>query len=277
MKWLTALFSKDKPLQEEAFDSSNSKELAIEVEAESLREKALMTEAQKNNKHYLPPQANDYEEEICAYFASLFPGREEKVFHEILSHSFHIDIHVLYPSETEPFYVLYSSGMSTLPMTLPEALLPEYKELERAELMMFLPYDWNFGEEGTLSTNLPAEVFWPIAAMTYMARLPHEHKNFISYGLTLPNGEDYEPFAKNTKLCGLGLVSFDGNLGELTTTDGTKIQIYTLIPLHKEELLYRQEEDMEALMDRILIETNGSFIVDINRAPAIANWELHQK
>ncbi len=265
MNWLKSLFSKG---------ASPVTPLPPEVEQETLREQALLVEARKQDANWSDPVINDYEEEINEYFKVLFPHRETKVFHEILSHSFHVDIHVLYPTEEEPFYVLHTSGMSTLPMTLPPDLLQDYGYLNRAELMMFLPASWNFGAEDTLSSHLPPEVFWPISTMAYMARLPHEHKSWIGYGLTLPNGEHYEPFASNTKLCGIALVGFDGNLGELTTKEGTRIQIYTLIALHKEELLFKEEHDIDTLMERILQETKGSFILDIHRNSAISPKEI---
>ncbi|MFQ8729789.1 MAG: suppressor of fused domain protein [Enterocloster bolteae] len=63
-----------------------------------------------------------YAEEINAHFQGLFPNREEFVFHELLSDLVHIDVNIMRPDETHPYYVMYTTGMSDMPMTLPEEI-----------------------------------------------------------------------------------------------------------------------------------------------------------
>ena len=59
-------------------------------------------------------------EDICRYFATLFPDREEMVYPEEVTDSVSVDVHIMMPNENQNFYVVYTVGMSDLPMTLPD-------------------------------------------------------------------------------------------------------------------------------------------------------------
>ena len=97
-----------------------------------------------------PPEAYGvYAEEINAHFQGLFPNREEFVFHELLSDLVHIDVNIMRPDETHPYYVMYTTGMSDMPMTLPEEI-QDREDLRYGELYMFLPKEWNPGEAGQI-------------------------------------------------------------------------------------------------------------------------------
>ena len=88
-----------------------------------------------------PPTAyGTYAEEISAHFEELFPGRECFVFHEIISDLVHIDVNIMRPTEKQSFYVVYTTGMSDLPMTLPDEIA-DREELEYAEVFLLLPGD----------------------------------------------------------------------------------------------------------------------------------------
>lgn len=81
-----------------------------------------------------------YVEEIVTHFEAVFAGRDSSVFHEIISDTIHIDVNVMSPTEEEPFWVLYTNGMSDLPMTIPDEIQEQMEEVvDRAEVMMFLP------------------------------------------------------------------------------------------------------------------------------------------
>lgn len=70
-----------------------------------------------------PPQAyGEYAEEISGHFKALFPNREEFVYHELISDLVHIDVNIMRPTEERPYYVMYTTGMSDMPMTLPEEI-----------------------------------------------------------------------------------------------------------------------------------------------------------
>lgn len=108
----------------------------------------------KENEGWRPPEAYGvYAEEINAHFQGLFPNREEFVFHELLSDLVHIDVNIMRPDETHPYYVMYTTGMSDMPMTLPEEI-QDREDLRYGELYMFLPKEWNPGEAARSTATL---------------------------------------------------------------------------------------------------------------------------
>jgi len=198
---------------------------------------------------YAPPAPMEYVEEIVAHFETVFPGRTSSVFHEIISDTIHIDVNIMEPTEEEPFWVLYTNGMSDLPMTLPDEILAELDDqYDRAEVMMFLPASWELTEESVKDENN----YWPIRLMKQMARFPHQYNTWLGYGHTIPNYQDYEPYADGTGLNGVVLYQLNEEISVIPTKDGNKIHTYFLIPLYKEEMDYKLEHGMDALMDKLL-------------------------
>lgn len=65
-------------------------------------------------------------------------GKIKGVFHELVSPLVHLDVHYLEPSQDFPFYTLVTTGMSDLPMSVPEGL----QSMQYAELCMLLPSTW---------------------------------------------------------------------------------------------------------------------------------------
>ena len=96
---------------------------------------------------------------------------EEFVFHELLSDLVHIDVNIMRPDETHPYYVMYTTGMSDMPMTLPEEI-QDREDLRYGELYMFLPKEWNPGEAGQINSDIAQEEYWPIGLIKYLARFP---------------------------------------------------------------------------------------------------------
>ena len=86
----------------------------------------------------------------------------DSVFHEILSDLIHLDVLWVKASADRPYHLLITSGMSDLPMTVPEGC----EELRHAELFMALPADWNV--EGNSD-----EDYWPMRWLKQVGRLPH--------------------------------------------------------------------------------------------------------
>ena len=86
-----------------------------------------------------PATVTPYEREICEHMEALFPNRTTRVYREIDSEFLHVDVFVMKAPTKKDFHVIYTTGMSALPMKLPQEFLPQYKDLERAELLLFLP------------------------------------------------------------------------------------------------------------------------------------------
>lgn len=218
-------------------------------------------EEQETND-FTPPAQMEYTEEIVAHFDNVFPDRNSSVFHEIVSDLVHIDVNIMEPTEKEPFWVLYTTGMSDLPMTLPKEMQEQLEEkFDRAEVMMFLPASWELTEESVKDDNN----FWPIRLMKQMARFPHQYNTWLSFGHTLPNYQHYEPYAESTGLNGVVIYQLNERLSEIATKDGNKINVYFLIPVYKEEMEYKLEHGMDALMDQLLELGNDALVLNPNR------------
>jgi hypothetical protein len=162
------------------------------------------------------------------------------VYHEIASPDIHVDIALIEPTEQRNYYTLVTMGMGAHRMNVP----PELGELERAELLVCLPPDWKLDE-----TSLAEEKwYWPLRWLKILARLPGEQGTWLGWGHTVPAGE---PFAENTKLCGILLLypgAFDAGAAICKLPEG-QINFYQLIPLYQEEMDFKINNSTENLLD----------------------------
>lgn len=195
-----------------------------------------------------------YTEEIINHFDKVFPGRETNVFHELISDIIHIDVHFMEPTEEAPFRVVYTTGMSDLLMTLPPELEEEWGHLRRAELMLFLPESWPIDSDAFKEDRY----YWPVKLLKQLARFPHMYNTWLGYGHTIPNYAEYEPYAEDTGLNGVILSSLKDEISKFKAKDGTVINIYSLVPLYKEEMDYKLENGVDALFEKLSEEIEGS-------------------
>ena len=82
-------------------------------------------------------------------------GKIETVMHELASDLVHIDVHIVEPAAERDFYTLITSGMSDLPMTVPDSA----EAFRFAELMICLPADWDMPK--VYYTMTDEEHWWP--------------------------------------------------------------------------------------------------------------------
>ncbi len=193
-------------------------------------------------------------------------GKIESVFHEIISDLVHIDVHWVKPTEKFHFHSLVTSGMSDKPMTVPEGL----EEYKYAELCILLPGNWAI--DGTNYQTMEEAFkdeknYWPVRWLKTIARFPHEYDTWVGRGHTIPNGEDAEPFADNTKFgCMILLpsLSLGGNFYKLKINDEKVITFYCLYPLFKEEMELKLKKGSDALINKFE-KYRVTDIVDIER------------
>jgi hypothetical protein len=186
------------------------------------------------------------------------------VFHELVSDQVHLDVYVVAPSADFPFYTLVTSGMSDRPMTVPPEADPD-EAPPYAELCILLPSTWHIPGPGETFTNDNA--YWPISWLKLVARLPHEYHTWLGFGHTIPNGEAAEPFADDTELsCMLLLtaISLPEEFQTLPLNDAKTVQFYTLYPLYREEMELKMNQGVGALLDRFE-EYNISDVLDLTR------------
>ncbi len=193
-------------------------------------------------------------------------GKIDSVFHEIVSDIVHIDVHWVQPTDKFPFHTLVTSGMSDKPMNVPEGL----EQHKYAELCILLPANW--AVDGT-NYQLMEEAFkdernyWPVRWLKTIARFPHENDTWMSNGHTIPNGENADSYADNTKLGCMVLfpsLSLGKNFFELKIDEEKTIKFYCLYPLYKEEMEYKLKKGSDSLIDKFE-KFNVIDVVDINR------------
>ena len=188
-------------------------------------------------------------------------GPVEMVFHEIISDLVHVDIHWVKPTKKKPWHTLVTSGMSDLPMTVPDAC----SEFQYAELSVKLPPTWKVTQEAFQSENY----YWPVRLLKMLARLPHEFETWLGTGHTVPNGDPAEAYADNTQFsCALLLPPDPTTTPEdfhcLETDDARAIWFYSIVPLYERETTYKLNKGLEALVDRF-IANDVTDVIDINR------------
>lgn len=171
-------------------------------------------------------------------------GPIEMVFHEIVSDLVHVDVHWVKATAERPFHVLVTSGMSARPMTTPEG-----SDVARfAELMVLLPAEWRLTEDAWRDERW----YWPIRWLKTLARLPHEYRTWLGVGHTIPNGDPPSPFGPGTDLaCMLVMkaISLPMEAQTATLADGSELELFTLYPLHEDEMRFKLEEGLDALLD----------------------------
>lgn len=195
-------------------------------------------------------------------------GPVRGVYHELLSDKVHLDVHVVPPSADFPFYALITSGMSDRPMTVPpEASLHDAPPF--AELCILLPSTWNIpADPAEVATAFADEnVYWPIRWLKLLARLPHEYGSWLGFGHTIPNGENAAPFADNTELgCMLLLtaLSLPEEFQTLVVSPRKTVHFYTLYPIYREEMELKIAQGADALIDQFEAFDIGD-VLDLTR------------
>lgn len=184
---------------------------------------------------YTDEELEQYEKFIKEQF-----GDYKNIFHEIVSPDIHLDIIVAPPTKKNNYYKLITMGMGAYKMNVPREL--KKYQLERAELALFLPPDWD------IKSN-KEEYYWPIRQLKALARLPLQSNSWLGYGHTISSDSQNTPYAKNTQFCSMLLLNALNNNFEVVQMnfgDGKKINFYQLYPIYKEELMYIHQSGLDS-------------------------------
>ncbi len=186
-------------------------------------------------------------------------GTVESVFHEIVSDTVHVDVHHVKPTPTRPMHTLITSGMSDLPMKVPEDIDAPI----HLELMVTLPQSWRIDEQSFRDERW----YWPARQLKYLARFPHKYDTWLGWGHTVPNGDPAEPFAVNTKLSGVILlpsVVVPEAFHKLVIDENKTIAFFSVVPLYDEEMNLKLKKGTDPILARF--EKWGiNDIIDIER------------
>jgi hypothetical protein len=185
-------------------------------------------------------------------------GAVDSVFHETISDKVHIDVYWVKPSESIPYNILITSGMSDKPMNVPAGL----EGLRFAELCILLPPDWLLDTESFKDENN----YWPIRWLKQLARFPHEYDTFFCMEHSI-GGEENGPVSSNCSFCGFLFfvpMSLPEDFWHLKLENHEVIHFYCLIPLYKEEIEVKNNQGLDELLKRFK-QFGVTDIVDIYR------------
>lgn len=188
------------------------------------------------------------EEEQFDYYIKRNFGEYSKVYHELYSPDIHVDILVIPPSEKSNYYKLITMGMGAYKMNVPNPI--KGYGLERAELVAFLPPEWNLKIDDNIYS-------WVIKELKTLSRMPIIENSWIGFGHTFSNDEKSEiPFSETTKLTSsILLTAVTDNFNEyhvdLKLPNKGTINFYQFYPLYKEELEYIKTHGLEEFSNLI--------------------------
>ena len=189
-------------------------------------------------------------------------GKPTRVLRELLPTTPVVDIHIIPPSEDDPVYTLFTTGMSEHLMTLP----PEVALPKRAELILRLPESWPVTEEA-LTTLRTA---WPIHWMRTLARMPLRYNTWLAPSHTIPNGDPPRPLAEDTELCCMMTVPpicVDEDADVVVTPKGN-VMLISLLPLYEAEMRFKLERGADALISK-LVTAGVDDVIDPKRAAVV--------
>lgn len=202
-----------------------------------------------------------------------FLGPDPFVLAERVSVGIHLDVDVFVPTPQAPHLTLVTSGMSDLPMTVPEGLADA-----RMELLLALPADWpGLATDGPAGTG-PGGAFederhyWPIRLLKDLARLPHDHATFLGWGHSVPHGDPATPYAPGVPFDGAVVsppLGYPSELMRCPTSVGT-VSYMAVLPVTHEEMEFKLTADggADELLDR-LSSAGVTSLVDVDRPSVI--------
>ena len=198
-----------------------------------------MPQEKQEKIRYTPRQAAAVEEHINRFF-----GWAPMILHDSESAGPDIDIYIIPPDGDRDYYTLATKGMGAHRMNLPKELLQD--ELDRAELIICLPPDWDMSEEGLSQSRWN----WPIRLLRSTARLPYEEATWLGWGHSVgtSGGAVYD---ESVGYCGAVLFSCGAFYGadSCPLPGGGSVNFYQLIPLYPNEIEYKLEHGADNLLD----------------------------
>jgi Suppressor of fused protein (SUFU) len=195
---------------------------------------------------------------IDEHLERFFNDEDVTVFHEIISDMVHVDIYMIKATEDRDYNILLTSGLSSLPMNVPEGA----EGLAYAEIMALVPKDWKLSQ-GDFNNE---DNYWPIRQLKTLARFPHLYGTWIGEGHTIANGNPPQRMSPNCAFEGVILLPGVTLPEEFTfiETEDKVISILSMVPLYAEEMDFKLKKGSGALLDKFDKFDIGE-IIDVNR------------
>ena len=224
---------------------------------------ALSACAMAQDPHHPDLFDEAYTDAVIAHVEASFGVQIETVIHETASHTVHIDILPVPPSDERPYWTFITAGMGAKPMTMPEGFEDFYSH---AELAILLPADWMTEED--LRSALPSVGDRiPLADMRRLATYPHLADTWLGPGHTVKwEGYADDSPVKAYLIDHLEAVPIASVLIDMP--GGRRLNILTAIPIHQGERAFAIDRGSEALID-LLRAKESPLIWTTDRAPVV--------
>lgn len=199
-------------------------------------------------------------EEIVRHVAARIGPVEPLSIQEIVPGEVAVSIHLVPPAPGHGYLLLFTTGMSDLPLTVPAG-----REEDRyAELVLLLPGDWKVN----LDSLADPRTGWTIEWLRRAAHFFHEQRTWIGpgYGIMV-NGNPPQPIAEHLPFDSLLLFHPRTDTAQLRLADGRMIRFYTVYPLHPDERLLETHQGPAALLERLAPQASFP-IIDVHRPSA---------
>lgn len=217
---------------------------------------------EKVERQWQPPIYGDESLEKIEQHISKYIGEPKYVLHEIVSDIVHIDVHYIEPSDKRNYHTFVTTGMSLIPMNVPEGV-ENADNYRYSELMICLPPSWPVSNEAFKDHNN----YWPIKWLKMLARFPYEYNTWLWWGHTMPNGDPAQQIAENNKFSGVIIlppIRVDSEFTSLEINKNKTIYFFSVVPLYEEEMNYKLKYGADALTEKF--DKNGiTELIDINR------------
>ncbi|WP_404306441.1 suppressor of fused domain protein [Neorhodopirellula lusitana] len=199
--------------------------------------------ADKMSKRTPVPQKD---QEIIQYMEQRFGPADKNAIQELIPvmEGISVTINVIQPNEVHPFFVLFTNGMSDLPMKVS----PGQEAWQYAELVMHLPADWVHPRDASGES----EWMWPFQWLRKMAYYPHLNDTSLGRPAAIVSSDDPPtPLGPNTEqTCLLMIPDFSNLDPPLQRSDGSLVHFFTVVPLYTEERDFELEHGMKTFFER---------------------------
>jgi len=161
-------------------------------------------------------------------------GTIDSVHHELIPFVPHIDVYQFAPTEQRPFITYVTGGMSDLAMNSPAELGPGFR---RIELVLYA------------SEDKPDFV----QVLRQLAHFPHDHRTWIHWGHTMPNGTPPAPLFGTRQLDCMffmpSIVTPDSTLEERLSWRDQPVKLVWCVPITTAECNLKLERGSDAIYD----------------------------
>ena len=201
------------------------------------------------------PITKTLRDEIIDFFEEDFgPVKQQSLIEIVPSSIPPIDIHVVPSSDERNHITLFTTGMSSQPMTLPADGDTDY---QFAEMFLQLPGDWPLDIDSISDPSIG----WPVHWMRSIAQFPHQNATWLGGPVTIfANDDPPQPIAPYSEFTSFLLLAER----ELEDSKGKMIQFYRMLPLYTDEREFEIKHGIGALL-RAFDQQSVPFVIDLNR------------